>query len=123
MVLFAGHSNAGCDTVLQATMGLRGVTHLFMPVLRSPRANRVLSVPFLTSAATIADGHHVVARNLRLAYEIMKGRLFLVSDTMPTFGRISLTIGDERISLENGRLQSRTGGWRALISALTGRSG
>ena len=41
----------------------------------------------------------------------MKGRLFLVSDTMPTFGSdiTSFTIGDERISLENGRLRSRDG--------------
>ena len=116
VVLFAGHSNAGYDTVLQATdAGLRGVTHLFNACSQiTAREPGVVGAAFSDQrlfAGIIADGHHVVARNLRLAYEIMKGRLFLVSDTMPTFGSdiASFTIGDERISLENGRLQSRDG--------------
>ena len=116
VVLFAGHSNAGCDTVIEATdAGLRGVTHLFNACSQiTAREPGVVGAAFCDQrlfAGIIADGHHVAARNLRLAHEIMKGRLFLVSDTMPTFGSdiTSFTIGDERISLENGRLRSRDG--------------
>ena len=75
MVLFAGHSNAGCDTVIEATdAGLRGVTHLFNAcsqiVAREPGVVGAAFVTNVFSRGIIADGHHVAARNLRLAHEL-----------------------------------------------------
>ncbi|MEC7050654.1 MAG: N-acetylglucosamine-6-phosphate deacetylase, partial [Pseudomonadota bacterium] len=116
LILFVGHSNAGCDTVLQAAgAGLTGVTHLFNACSQlTAREPGVVGAALFDSrlfAGIIADGHHVSPRNLRLAHDLMKGRLFLVSDTMPTFGSdvTSFTVGDERITLENGRLTSGEG--------------
>ena len=116
LILFAGHSNADCKTVLQAAAaGLTGVTHLFNACSQlTAREPGVVGAALSDSrlfAGIIADGHHVSPRNLRLAHDLMKGRLFLVSDTMPTFGSdiTSFTVGAERITLENGRLTSGEG--------------
>ena len=116
LILFAGHSNATCDTMLKAVgAGLSGVTHLFnacsQMTAREPGVIGAALSDSRISAGIIADGHHVSPRNLRLAHEMMKGRLFLVSDTMPTFGSdiTTFAIGGQPITLEDGRLQSPDG--------------
>ena len=116
LILFAGHSNASCGAVLGAAeRGLRGITHLFNACSQiTSREPGVVGAAFADrrlAAGIIADGFHVAPRNLRLAHELMKGRLFLVSDTMPTFGSdiTSFTIGAETITLDHGRLTSRDG--------------
>ena len=116
IVLFAGHSNASLDVMeAAAEAGLRGVTHLFNAcsqiTAREPGVvGAALSDPRL-AAGIIADTHHVAPQNLRLAHDLMKGRLCLVSDTMPTFGSdmTCFEIGGEPISLVEGRLQSQDG--------------
>ena len=116
VVLFAGHSNAAGDAVREAAgHGLRGVTHIFNACSQiTARDPGVVGAAFADpriAAGIIADGHHVSPDNLRMAHDMMKGRLCLVSDTMPTFGS-SITmfeIGGTRISLKDGRLQSDDG--------------
>ena len=116
LILFAGHSDADCETILDAAgAGISGITHLFNACSQmTAREPGIVGAALSDSrfvAGIIADGHHVSPRNLRLAHGLMKERLFLVSDMMPTFGSdiTSFTIGDERITLEGGRLQSRDG--------------
>jgi len=116
LILFAGHSNADCDRMLTAAgAGLSGVTHLFnacsQMTAREPGVVGAALSDDRISAGIIADGHHVSPRNLGLAHEMMKGRLFLVSDTMPTFGSniTTFAIGGEPITLQDGRLQSPDG--------------
>lgn len=116
LILFAGHSNAGCEAVLDAAeQGLRGITHLFNACSQiTSREPGVVGAAFVDrrlAAGVIADGFHVAPRNLRLAHDLMKGRLFLVSDTMPTFGSdiTSFSIDAETITLKNSHLTSRDG--------------
>jgi len=116
VILFAGHSNAGIESVREAAgHGLRGVTHIFNACSQiTARDPGVVGAAFADprlAAGIIADGYHVAPENLRLAHDMMKGRLCLVSDTMPSFGSniTSFEIGGERISLMAGRLQSDDG--------------
>ena len=116
VILFAGHSNAARDVVHQAAaQGLRGVTHIFNAcsqiTARDPGLVGAAFADPRLAAGIIADGHHVAPENLRMAHDLMKGRLCLVSDTMPTFGSdiTGFEIGGVRISLKDGRLQSDDG--------------
>ena len=116
VVLFAGHSNATTEVMRAAAdQGVRGVTHLFNACSQiSARDPGVVGAALgdpRFAAGIIADGHHVAPDNLRMAHELMKGRLCLVSDTMPTFGSdvTAFEIGGERIRLKDGRLQSDDG--------------
>ena len=63
------------------------------------------------SAGIIADGIHVHANALRVASRIMAGRLFLVTDSMPTFGgpSDSFMLGGQQIKRVGNRLQSEAG--------------
>ena len=116
VVLFAGHSNATTEVMRAAAdQGVRGVTHLFNACSQiSARDPGVVGAALgdpRFAAGIIADGYHVAPDNLRMAHELMKGRLCLVSDTMPTFGSdvTAFEIGGERIRLKDGRLQSDDG--------------
>ena len=111
IIVSLGHSNATYDEVAQAVdAGARGVTHLFNAM--SPLSHRT---PGMAGAALefgdlwcgiIADGHHVDPAALRLALRAKRGpgRLFLVSDAMPTVG----DAGD--VFALNGRTVTRSGG-------------
>jgi N-acetylglucosamine-6-phosphate deacetylase len=71
--------------------GLSGCTHLFnaMPALmgRAPGVVGAVLASDSLLASVIADGIHVHAANLRLAYQTLGAqRLCLVSDAMPTLG-------------------------------------
>ena len=63
------------------------------------------------SAGIIADGVHVHANALRVASRAMAGRLFLVTDSLPTFGGPldSFTLGAQEIIRVGNRLQSGSG--------------
>lgn len=88
-----GHSNADYDTLCAAVdAGARGVTHLFNAM--SPMSHRA---PGMVGGALdrgelwcgiIADGHHVHPAVLRAALRAKAGpgRLYLVTDAMPTVG-------------------------------------
>jgi N-acetylglucosamine-6-phosphate deacetylase len=120
VVVSIGHSDAGYDTVMAAAdAGATGITHLFNAM--SPIQNRE---PGVTGAAlnhgalwcgVIADGHHVHAGTLAPAIRAKKGpgRLFLISDAMPTAGDANdvfylngrkVTRLDGALRLENGTL-------------------
>jgi len=111
IIVSLGHSNATWDEVARAVdAGARGVTHLFNAM--SPLGQRA---PGMVGAALelgdlwcaiIADGHHVDAAALRIALRAKNGpgRLFLVSDAMPTVG----DAGD--VFMLNGRTVTRAGG-------------
>jgi N-acetylglucosamine-6-phosphate deacetylase len=111
IIVSLGHSDATYDEVARALdAGARGVTHLFNAM--SPLGHRA---PGMVGAALefgdlwcgiIADGHHVDAAALRLALRAKQGpgRLFLVSDAMPTVGHPGDTF------TLNGRAVTRAGG-------------
>lgn len=90
--VFAGHSAATYDEVRAAIdSGLAGFTHLFnaMSPLQSREPGVVgaaLDDP-QTFAGVIADGHHVHRAALGIALRAKpRGRVFLVTDAMPTVG-------------------------------------
>ena len=116
IILFAGHSNATAGTISDAAaQGLSGVTHLFnacsqMQAREPGVVGAALNDPRL-SAGIIADGIHVHADGLSLASKAMAGRLFLVTDSMPTFGGSGrgFTLAGQNIELAGNRLQSAEG--------------
>jgi N-acetylglucosamine-6-phosphate deacetylase len=93
VIVSLGHSNATYEAAKSAAQaGARGVTHLYNAM--SPLLGRS---PGLTGAALdigelwvgiIADGHHAHPAALSLALRAKQGpgRLFLVTDAMPTAG-------------------------------------
>jgi N-acetylglucosamine-6-phosphate deacetylase len=111
IIVSLGHSDATYDGVARAAeAGATGITHLFNAM--SPFSHRA---PGMVGAALesgdlwcgiIADGHHVDAAALRVALRAKRppGRLFLVSDAMPTVG----DAGD--VFKLNGRTVTRSGG-------------
>ena len=111
IIVSLGHSDATYDEVARAVdAGARGVTHLFNAM--SPFTHRA---PGMVGAALefgdlwcglITDGHHVDAAALRVALRAKQGpgRLFLVSDAMPTVG----DAGD--VFTLDGRTVTRAGG-------------
>ena len=116
IILFAGHSEAtGNKIAMAAGRGLCGVTHLFNAcsqiTARDPGVVGTALTDSRLVAGIIADGHHVDPNNLALAARMMDGRLCLVSDCMPSFGssRQEFMIGDQRVRLVEGRLQTEDG--------------
>jgi N-acetylglucosamine-6-phosphate deacetylase len=116
-VVWAGHTEASWDCMQAAQeAGLRGCTHLFnaMPALTSRVpgvVGAVLSSDSLV-ASVIADGIHVHAANLRLAYKALGAqRLCLVSDAMPTLGSNidSFTLDGRTIYRQGKRLSDAHG--------------
>jgi N-acetylglucosamine-6-phosphate deacetylase len=108
-----GHSDASLAAARAAAdAGARLVTHLFNAM--SPLGHRE---PGLVGAALedgrlhaglIADGHHVAAAAIRVALRAKAGpgRIFLVSDAMPTVGTdlAEFTLNGRRILRRGGRL-------------------
>ncbi len=116
IVLFAGHTNATAETVSAAAgQGLAGVTHLFNACsqmqAREPGVVGAALADLRLSAGIIADGVHVHANALRVASRAMAGRLFLVTDGMPSFGSPSdnFMLGGQQIKRVGNRLQSESG--------------
>ena len=116
VIVFAGHSNATMEQMTSATaQGISGITHLFNACSQiTAREPGIVGTAFTDQrlhAGIIADSFHVAPRLLRLAAQLMPGRLCLVSDTMPTFASnlTSFCIGDRDIRLVDGRLQAEDG--------------
>ncbi len=116
IIVFAGHSMADSEMMSAAVAaGMCGVTHLFNACSQiEARAPGVVGATLSDRrlfAGIIADTHHVHETNLKLASTQMDGRLFLVSDTMPSFGSdlTSFKLQENEIILQDGRLLSRDG--------------
>lgn len=109
--VFAGHSQASYGEVRAAIdCGLVGFTHLFnaMSQLTSREPGVVgaaLDDPD-TFAGVIADGHHVHPASLGIALRAKpRGKVFLVTDAMPTVGSASreFDLHGIRVSAMGGR--------------------
>jgi N-acetylglucosamine-6-phosphate deacetylase len=87
VIISAGHSNASYTEALNSfTKGITAVTHLYNAM--SPLQHRA---PGLVGAAMdskkvmasiIPDGHHVDYAAIRIAKEVMKERLFVITDAV-----------------------------------------
>jgi N-acetylglucosamine-6-phosphate deacetylase len=90
--VFAGHSLADAETIRAAAdAGLCGVTHLFNAMTgiagREPGTAGAALADDRLVCGLIADGHHVHADSLRLAWKAKgAGGIALVSDAMPPAG-------------------------------------
>jgi N-acetylglucosamine-6-phosphate deacetylase len=113
----AGHTNADYGQLCEAKdAGLSGVTHLFNAMggvtSREPGTlGAALDLDELW-AGIIADGHHVHAAGIRLAYKAKpRGKLILVSDAMPTVGgkESAFEMHGEAIQQKNGKLINADG--------------
>ncbi|WP_084514016.1 N-acetylglucosamine-6-phosphate deacetylase [Salipiger mucosus] len=114
--VFAGHSEAGFDTLRGAAeAGLSGATHLYNAMSQmTPREPGLVGAALgglVRHAGIIADGHHVHPANLSLAARTMPDRLCLVTDAMLTLEgtRDSFEIGGKRVFLRAGRLVDDAG--------------
>lgn len=115
--VFAGHSQAGFDTIEAAeAAGLRGATHLFNAMSQiTPREPGLVGAVLASGAlcaGIIADGFHVHPANLRLALERMgPERLFLVTDAMSPLGTDlqEFELLGKRIFRSGGRLTNADG--------------
>jgi len=113
-----GHSDAAYEEVCAAVdAGARGVTHLFNAM--SPMGHRA---PGMVGAALdcgdlwcgiIADGHHVHPAVLRnaLRAKALPGRLFLVTDAMPTVGcaQERFVLNGRNVRRQNGKVMLEDG--------------
>ncbi|MFN8614774.1 MAG: N-acetylglucosamine-6-phosphate deacetylase [Vampirovibrionales bacterium] len=95
IVVFAGHTNATAEEMIQAVdAGLSGVTHLFNAMRgfhhRSPGILSVALTHPKVAVGLIADGHHVYPEAMRLALTTKQAvnaqQCLLVSDAMPLAG-------------------------------------
>ena len=115
-IVSLGHTDATAAQMKRGfAEGARAVTHLFNAM--SPMQNRE---PGATGAAIgseaycgfICDGHHVSDDMLALAIRArpVPGRMFLVSDAMPTVGgKASFDLYGSEIALKDGRLINAQG--------------
>jgi N-acetylglucosamine-6-phosphate deacetylase len=113
----AGHTEASFEQIEAACeAGASGVTHIFnaMSGLASRQPGTVGAALDLDDlwAGIIADGHHVHAAGVRLAYRAKpQGKLVLVSDAMATVGgtKPCFEIYGESIREEDGKLINAEG--------------
>jgi N-acetylglucosamine-6-phosphate deacetylase len=108
--VFIGHTNAPCAAAEAAfAAGVTGVTHLYNAMSQlSGREPGVVGAAFAASGARagiIADGIHADWLSIRIAKDIMKKRLFLVTDAMAPAGApdAEFTIGGETVTCRDGR--------------------
>lgn len=116
IVVSLGHSDC---TFMEATTAFRAgatkVTHLFNAM--SPLGSRE---PGLVGAALleknvwcsiIPDGHHVNFETLKLAYQLKKERMLIVTDAMSPVGseKTTFTLGDDFIKCDNGKCVNANG--------------
>ena len=113
VIVSLGHTNAPFSKAKELMdAGATGITHLFNAM--SPLEHRA---PGVVGAAldagpvwcgVIADGFHVDAATLRIALRAKRppGRLFLVTDAMPTVGSslTSFSLDRKAVHLRQGRL-------------------
>jgi N-acetylglucosamine-6-phosphate deacetylase len=126
VTLAAGHSLADEKTLIRAKQeGLSGVTHLFNAMgsmtAREPGLSGLALEDADLSCSVIADGAHVSASMIRLAYKTKpRGKLFLVSDAMPCAGQQppqDFDLMGQKIFVRHGRCEDEGG--RLAGSAFT----
>jgi N-acetylglucosamine-6-phosphate deacetylase len=109
-IVCAGHSNARQDEVkIALDNGMRGFTHLFNAMSQlTARESGVVGQALVSGdswCGIIADGHHVSAQALEIAWRC-KGnkKLMLVTDAMPPIGsrESSFILFGKRVIVENG---------------------
>ena len=89
VIISAGHSNASYEQATHAfDNGITTATHLYNAMSplqhRSPGVvGAILDHPYVMSSI-IPDGHHVDYAALRIAKQVMKERLFVITDAVTT---------------------------------------
>lgn len=105
-----GHSDATFDQAMDAiNKGVTRITHLFNAMSQwQSRALGLVGASFQSQAWTsiIADGLHCDFKSLELAFQLKKGRLFLITDavTNDVSGPYSFLAKDGRFTNEAGVL-------------------
>lgn len=115
--VFAGHTEASFETMVRAEKsGLTGVTHLYNAMSqlqgRTPGVVGATLASQKLHAGIIADGFHVHAANLRIAFDALgPSRLFLVTDAMSPLGTdmTGFTLFGRAITRKTGRLTDEDG--------------
>ena len=115
--VFAGHSEATYEQVRAAIdCGLAGFTHLFNAMsplqTREPGVVGAALDDAATFASVIADGHHVHPATLGIALRAKpRGRIFLVTDAMPTVGSDdpAFTLNSLTVNVSAGRCVTEDG--------------
>ena len=116
----AGHSDAtAAEAHAGFDRGIRSVTHLFNamrpPLARDPGiALAALARPDVT-VQLIADGHHVAADALVVAWRAARGRVALVTDAVAAAG-----MGDGTFTLGEREVEARDGVVRTADGTLAG---
>jgi N-acetylglucosamine-6-phosphate deacetylase len=87
IVISAGHSNATYNQSLAGfTQGIAAVTHLYNAMSplqhRSPGLVGAAMTDSRVMASIIPDGHHVDFAAIKIAKEVMKERLFVITDAV-----------------------------------------
>lgn len=87
VVISAGHSNCTFEEANSAfNKGINTVTHLYNAMSglqhREPGLVGATFLHHSAMASIIADGHHVDYAAIKIAHQIMKGRLFLITDAV-----------------------------------------
>lgn len=104
VLVFAGHTDATYEQIQTAiNEGLAGFTHLYNAMsqmtAREPGVVGAALENSQTWCGIILDGHHVHPAAARLAHQLKKEKLFLVSDAMATVGgNKSFPLYDETIT-------------------------
>ena len=118
VVVSLGHTDASYETVMAAAdAGARGVTHLFNAMSQlQHRAPGVVGAALDHGGlwcGIIADGHHVHAAALSNALRAKRGpgRLFLVTDAMPTAAHDGdvFELNERRVTRRDGVLTLEDG--------------
>ena len=113
VIVSLGHSDATCEQAMaMIDAGATGITHLFNAM--SPLQNRAAGLVGAALEAgsvwcgVIADGIHVAPAVLRIALRAKRppGRLFLVTDAMPSVGSsaTTFTFGGRTVHRQGNRL-------------------
>jgi N-acetylglucosamine-6-phosphate deacetylase len=92
VVISAGHSNASYEEAIDAfDKGITAVTHLYNAMSplqhRAPGLVGAAMNSHTVRASIIPDGHHVDYAAIRIAKEVMKERLFVITDAVTTTDR------------------------------------
>lgn len=87
IVISAGHSNAGFEeAVVGFDRGIRAVTHLYNAMSplqhRAPGLVGAAMLDERAMASIIPDGYHVDFAAIKIAKEVMKDRLFVITDAV-----------------------------------------
>ena len=114
--VFIGHSNAPCSIAEAAfESGVCGVTHLYNAMSqltgREPGVAGAALAAKDVWAGIIADGVHTDWRSVKIAKEIKKNRLFLVTDAMPPVGKPDAVcmVGGKTVTCKGGRCETEDG--------------